>query len=125
MQPTPAVSSFAAMIEMLFGSWISISLAAAAKFGVADQLESGPKTTKDLADVLKVHEESLYRVLRALAGVGVFHEDENRAFSQTPLSEVLRAPTDEPGAPGTSHVRRCSVVTDAVRHHGVSSFPIP
>src|SRR6476659_4549030 len=77
MQPTPAVSSFAAMIEMLFGSWISISLAAAAKFGVADQLESGPKTTKDLAAVLKLHEESLYRVLRALAGVGVFHEDEN------------------------------------------------
>jgi SAM-dependent methyltransferase len=90
MQPTPAGSSFAAMIEMLFGSWTSISLAAAAKFGVADQLESGPKTTKDLAAVLKVHEESLYRVLRALAGVGVFHEDENRAFSQTPLSEVLR-----------------------------------
>jgi hypothetical protein len=90
MQPTPAGSSFAAMIEMLFGSWTSISLAAAAKFAVADQLESGPKTTKDLAAVLKVHEESLYRVLRALAGVGVFHEEENRAFSQTPLSELLR-----------------------------------
>lgn len=78
------------MLEMLFSPWISISLAAAAKFGVADQLESGPKTTEELAAALKVHEESLYRVLRALASVGVFHEGENRTFSQTPLSEVLR-----------------------------------
>jgi hypothetical protein len=44
----------------------------------------------ELASLTKVHEESLYRLLRALAGVGVFREGENRTFSQTPLSDVLR-----------------------------------
>jgi SAM-dependent methyltransferase len=33
---------------------------------------------------------SLYRLLRALASVGVFHEGEDHLFSQTALSELLR-----------------------------------
>lgn len=78
------------MIEMVLAQWSSAAICAAAKLGVADQLESGPKTTKDLASLLNIHEDSLYRVLRALAGLGIFHEGENRTFSQTPLSEVLR-----------------------------------
>ena len=42
------------------------------------------------------HPPSLYRVLRALASVGVFAEDEGGRFRQTPLSEVLRT-----GVPGS------------------------
>jgi SAM-dependent methyltransferase len=75
---------------MVFAQWNAAAISAAAKFGVADQLESGPKTTKELASVLNLHEDSLYRVLRALAGLGIFHEGENHTFSQTPLSDVLR-----------------------------------
>lgn len=75
---------------MVLAQWNSAAISAAAKLGVADQLESGPKTTRDLAAALKVQEEPLYRILRALAGAGIFREGENRTFSQTPLSEVLR-----------------------------------
>lgn len=90
MQQAPSVANFVTVIEMILAHWDGAAIAAAAKFGVADKLESGPKTTKELASVLNLHEDSLYRVLRALAGIGIFHEGENRTFSQTALSDVLR-----------------------------------
>jgi SAM-dependent methyltransferase len=90
MQAANSVSHFVAVFEMVLAQWNAASICAAAKFGIADQLESGPKTTKEMASLLNLHEDSLYRVLRALAGIGIFHEGENRTFSQTPLSEVLR-----------------------------------
>jgi O-methyltransferase domain/Dimerisation domain len=91
MQPSPSIPPYVAMLEMLLAQWNSAAISAAARLGVADHLESGPKTTKDLASLLNLHEDSLYRVLRALAGLGIFHEGENRTFSQTPLSGVLRS----------------------------------
>ena len=78
------------MAQMMLAQWNSVAICAVARLGVADHLESGPRTSKDLASLLKLHEDSLYRVLRAVAGLGIFHEGENRTFSQTPLSEVLR-----------------------------------
>src|SRR5262245_25110389 len=90
MQPAPSVANYVTVVEMILAQWNGAAIAAAAKFGIADQLESGPKTTKELASSLNLHEDSLYRVLRALAGVGIFHEGENRTFSQTALSDVLR-----------------------------------
>jgi len=84
------MSPYVTVLDMVLATWNSACVCAAADVGVADHLESGPKTTKELAALTNVHEESLYRLLRALAGVGVFHEGENRTFSQTPLSDVLR-----------------------------------
>jgi len=75
---------------MVLAHWNSIAICAVAKLGVADHLESGPKTTKELASLMNVQEDPLYRVMRAVAGVGVFHEGENRTFSQTDRSDVLR-----------------------------------
>lgn len=90
MKNAPSASPYAVVFEMVLAQWNAAAISAAAKFGIADQLESGPKTTRELASALNLHEDSLYRVLRALAGVGIFHEGENRTFSQTPLSDVLR-----------------------------------
>jgi SAM-dependent methyltransferase len=73
------------------GKWVSSAISTAAKLGVADRLETGPKTARQLAEELGLHEMALYRLLRALASVGVFHEGEERAFSQTSLSELLRS----------------------------------
>jgi hypothetical protein len=44
----------------------------------------------------RVHPRALYRVLRALASLGIFHEDEDGRFSLTPLAEPLRS--DVPGS---------------------------
>lgn len=76
---------------MLLAQWSAAAVSAVAKLNIADHLESGPKSTTELASLVGAHEDSLYRVMRALAGVGIFHEGKDRTFSNTPHSEVLRS----------------------------------
>jgi len=86
----------ARMNQMLTGYWISQALYVAAKLGLADLLTAGPRSASDLAQATKTHAPSLYRLLRALASLGVFSEDGNGSFSMTPLAECLRS--DVPGS---------------------------
>jgi O-methyltransferase domain len=63
----------------------------AAKLRIADQLANGPKPVAQMADGSRgVHENSLYRVMRALASVSVFTETAPHVFANTPASEMLR-----------------------------------
>lgn len=84
------------MLQMISGFWISRAIYVAAKLGIADQLRDGPKTVDELAAATATHAPSLYRVLRALASVGVFTEVKKRGFALTPLADTLR--TDAPGS---------------------------
>jgi hypothetical protein len=63
----------------------------AAKLGIADLLADGPRPVDHLADVTATNERALYRLLRALASVGVFEEFENKTFANTPMTETLRS----------------------------------
>jgi len=85
-----------AMLQMISGFWISRAIYVAAKLGVADHLSDGYRTIDELAAATGTHAPSLYRVLRALASVGVFTEDGKRGFALTPLAETLR--TDVSGS---------------------------
>ena len=85
-----------ALLHMVTGCWISQALYVAAKLGIADLLQEGPQSCTRLAEATQTHAGALYRVLRALASVGVFVEDEAGRFSLTPLAEPLR--TDAPGS---------------------------
>jgi hypothetical protein len=58
---------------------------------VAECLAGGPMPADKVAEQVGAHGPSLYRVLRALASVEVFEEDEHGRFRNTPLSELLRA----------------------------------
>lgn len=80
-----------ALIEMGVGVWISMSLHVIAKLKVADLLKDGAMTAEEMAPQLHAHPEALYRVLRLLSGVGVFHQDRNRRFSLTPTGQKLRS----------------------------------
>jgi ubiquinone/menaquinone biosynthesis C-methylase UbiE len=93
--PASDVPPSVAMLRVISGFWISRAVYIAAKLGIADHLRGGPNTADELAGATGTHAPSLYRVLRALASVGVFYEDE-KGFSLTPLSETLR--TDAPGS---------------------------
>ncbi len=63
----------------------------AAKLRIADQLANGPKPVGQMANGARgVHENCLYRVLRALASIGVFTETAPHVFANTPTSEMLR-----------------------------------
>ena len=56
------------------------TLYAAAKLGIADQLEQGWRSAAELAQQLEVNEDALYRTLRLLASQGIFEENASRCF---------------------------------------------
>ncbi|MDT7602574.1 MAG: hypothetical protein QOF61_571 [Acidobacteriota bacterium] len=84
------------MLQMIAGFWVSRAIYAAAKLGVADLVADAPKSVEELAAATEMHAPSLYRVLRALSSVGIFAEDGEGRFAQTPLSATLL--TDAPGS---------------------------
>ena len=61
-----------AMLQLISGFWISRGTYIAAKLGLADLVKEGPQTAADLAAATQTHAPSLFRVLRALASVGIF-----------------------------------------------------
>ena len=67
------------------------ALAVAAEFGIADLVAGESKTVDELAAQTNSDRDSLYRVLRSLAGHGFFAEDDAGRISLTPSAEVLKA----------------------------------
>jgi SAM-dependent methyltransferase len=84
------------LLQLASGYWISQAIYIAAKLGIADLLRDGPRTCEDLAQVTGTQARALYRVMRALASVGVFSEVSEGRFALTPLAELLR--TGEPSS---------------------------
>ncbi len=87
--PAPPPSSF--LIQLATGHFISNALFVAAKLGIADALKDGPRTANEIATLSHAHVESLARVLRLLASVGVFSELEDGRFALTPVGECLQS----------------------------------
>ena len=80
---------------LLAGAWLAQALAVVAKLRVADLLDAGPRTPAEIATATGTDAGAMYRVLRALAGAGVFAEDESGRFGLTPLAGPLRADADD------------------------------
>ena len=92
---TASTASPAVVLRRLStGFWISKAIAVAAELGIADQLKAGPKTIDELAQAVDAHPGALYRLLRAIASVGVFAEEGLGRFALTPLAALLL--TDAP-----------------------------
>lgn len=77
--------------RLINGYQVTQAIHVAAVLGIADLLVDGPRSSKDLAAVTATHPETLYRLLRALASVGIFHEEEGQQFGLTPLGDCLRS----------------------------------
>jgi hypothetical protein len=82
--------------RMLHGYQVSQALYVAATLGIADLLAGGQKGVEELAERTGTHAPTLYRLLRLLASVGVFAEDDAGRFGLTPLAECLRS--EAPGS---------------------------
>jgi hypothetical protein len=90
VQPTDAERAAApALLRMIWGIHISRCVYAAAELRIADLLANGPMSSGELATATHTHEPSLYRVLRALAALGVFEEHDARRFTLTVVGERL------------------------------------
>ena len=77
--------------DLILGKWVAQAVSVAAKLGIADLLMDGPRDCDEMARANQVDADALYRLLRALAGVGVFFEVEDRRFGLTPMAEFLRS----------------------------------
>jgi len=82
--------------QLICGYWYSQCVYVAAKLGIADLLANGPQSVDDLAKQTGTHRPSLFRLLRALASLGVFAEEPGQRFAMTPTAEPLRR--DVPGS---------------------------
>lgn len=82
--------------DLIVGFVLSRAVYAVASLQIADLLAKSPSDAQTLARACGADAGALYRVLRALASVGVFAEDESGKFSNTPMSELLRS--DTPGS---------------------------
>jgi hypothetical protein len=79
------------MSQMIFGLVVTKAIYCVAKLNIADILATeGPMNCSALAGKSGAHEESLYRLMRALASIGIFREDGSGNFLLTPLGECLR-----------------------------------
>lgn len=82
------------MLEQASGIWKVKAIEIAARLDIADLLKDGPQTVEKLAEKPAVDSSALYRVLRALAGEGIFKELPGRAFKNTRLSLAISGQKD-------------------------------
>src|SRR5262249_31770189 len=87
---TPPTTPSHQLLDLITGYWVTQAIYAAAKLGIADHLKVGARTAAELARDVGADEGALYRVLRALAGKGIFEEVGDGRFVLTPLAELLR-----------------------------------
>jgi SAM-dependent methyltransferase len=78
------------MNQLIRGYWTTQAIFVAAELRIADLLADGPKSPDELGKQAGVKGDMLYRVLRALASIGIFAEDAEGRFMLTPLAETLR-----------------------------------
>jgi hypothetical protein len=79
------------MLQLLNAFLTVQALYVAAALGIADRLADGPKAVDDLAAATSAHRPALYRLLRMLAGAGVFREEADGQFALTALGGTLRS----------------------------------
>ena len=84
------ISPSQVILQMLTGKWVAQAVSVAATLGVADLLRHGPQDVEHLARATSTHADSLYRLLRALASVGIFAETDGGRFTLTPMAQCLR-----------------------------------
>lgn len=81
---------------MITGFRLSAAIGVAAELGISDLLADGPRTLTDLATATSADEDTLHRLLRALATVDVYDDLGDGRWGNTELGEGLRS-----GVPGT------------------------
>lgn len=88
------MSDLEKVTDIIFGRWRSQILYAGVKLGVFDIVSSEPMSHVEIAKELAIDPALSYRLLRALASIGLLKEDHDRCFSITSMGKLLRS--DDP-----------------------------
>ena len=79
------------LLRLINGFQASQVLHTLTVLGIPDLIGSGRRSSADLAEATGSDPLAMYRLLRAAAAIGVFDEDQSKAFAVTPLGEGLRS----------------------------------
>jgi len=85
--PNPSAELF----RLISGFQVTQAIHVAAVLGIADLLGAGPRSADELASATHTHAGTLYRLLRTLAAIGVFREEDERKFALTAMGDYLRS----------------------------------
>lgn len=105
MDDAKKTGAYLDLMRLVNGYQITQAIHVAASLGVADHLHDAC-SVEELASRTASHPGALYRLLRALASVGVLHEGENKTFSLTAMGECLRSDAPMPVADWAAHIGR-------------------
>ncbi len=97
------------LVRMLGSFRIARMISLACRLGFADCLRMGPLSVQSLAERTGCEPQALFRVLRALAGFGIFTENARGEIALTPRATYLRS--DVHGS-----VYRCALVFGEAWH---------
>ena len=84
------------LARLVDGFRVTQTIHAAVDLGIPDLLADGERTADDLAESTRADASALYRLLRALASLGILFEADGKRFSLAPLGTPLRS--DVPGS---------------------------
>jgi hypothetical protein len=84
------------VLELIAANRITQAIYVVAELGIADILKDGPRSAEEVAKAAGASEDSVYRLLRALASLDLFATLPGRRFELTPSGQSLRG--DVPGS---------------------------
>lgn len=97
-------SAFTIFDILARGQLVSQAIYIVAELRITDYLKDGAKSIDELARMTNAHPASLYRLLRMLASIGIFHEtmkagtpeeqNNSRRFELTPTASLLQSGTN-------------------------------
>ncbi|KAI9205721.1 O-methyltransferase family protein [Polychytrium aggregatum] len=91
-EPQDQLPPQAQIFAMINQMWTTRATAAIAKLGVPDVLAAGPKSAREIAQMLQLNEAALFRLLRAGSVFGILrHDTAANTFELTDLGHVLRS----------------------------------
>lgn len=110
LPPPPRQQDPAAQLRhLLNGYQATQAIHAAARLGVADHLDdTEPTPVEVLAMAVGAQPQALYRLMRALAALGVFREHEGQAFCLAPMGACLRSEAPDSLRPWASFLGETS-----------------
>jgi len=83
------------LFRIISGCKFTQALYVAAKLGVADHIARRPMTADELAKKVGANPKALLRLMRHLAALDIFTQDESKKFGLTPLGELIRGDSPE------------------------------
>ena len=104
------------LLEMAMAFGPSCVLCAAARLGVADALGDQERSAAEIAAACRANVSSMYRLLRAMAALGLLEQTQQQHFRLTALGQPLRK--DAPNSAWTAVVFWADLLADCWSHLG-------